>query len=304
MAAFSTRYIAANGLKFETDIAGDGDRFALLLHGFPENKYSWRFQLPFLAKRGFTAWAPNLRGYGRSDRPKRRAAYRLRHLIDDAAALIAAAKSERAYRQTVLIGHDWGGLIAFATQIESAVGIDKLVIMNVPHPALFRHGLNSFAQLKRSWYIWFFQLPWLPELALARNKGEAIGTAFGDLTLDKSNFGEADLAIYRAAAQDPGALSAMIGYYRANLGEMHKISRRDQPPLDVPTLMVWGENDIALGKELTYGTERYVRKLTIRYLPGVSHWVQQEAPAVVNAMLGAFIDGNRVPSAEELAKAI
>jgi pimeloyl-ACP methyl ester carboxylesterase len=112
LAGIETRSINANGLSFETDTAGSGDRFALLLHGFPESKYSWRFQLPYLAEHGFTAWAPNLRGYGRSSRPKQRAAYALEHLMDDATGLIAAAKSERAFRETVLIGHDWGALIA------------------------------------------------------------------------------------------------------------------------------------------------------------------------------------------------
>lgn len=302
MDGIETRFIAANGLSFETDTIGSGDRFALLLHGFPENKYSWRFQLPFLAERGFTAWAPNLRGYGRTSRPRERIAYRLEHLTDDVRALIAAAKSERDYRETVLIGHDWGALIAWAVAIDGGAPIDKLVIMNVPHPALFRRGLSTRAQLARSWYIFFFQIPWLPEAVLARNGGEALGRALRDMAIDKTNFSERDLAVYRQAAADPGALGAMIDYYRANLrgGTMRKISAPDLPPIEVPTLMIWGEKDAALGKELTYGTEHYVRRLTIRYLPSVSHWVQQEAPAAVNAMLGAFLDGLRVPPGAEL----
>ena len=305
MDRIETRFINANGLSFETDTIGTGDRFALLLHGFPENKYSWRFQLPFLAERGFTAWAPNLRGYGRSGRPRERSAYRLEHLMDDVRGLIAAAKSERNYRETVLIGHDWGALIAWAIAIRNAVPIDKLVIMNVPHPALFRRGLRTRAQFARSWYVFFFQLPWLPEAALTRKGGEALARALRDMAVDKGNFTDKDLAFYRQAATDPGALSAMINYYRANFGGamMRKISVPYVLPIDVPTLMIWGEKDSALGKELTYGTEHYVRKLTIRYLPNVSHWVQQEAPAEVNAMLGTYLDGLRVPSSEELRRA-
>jgi len=300
-----TRLINVNGISFETDTIGNGDRFALLLHGFPENKYSWRFQLPFLGERGFTAWAPNLRGYGRTTRPRGRSAYRLEHLIDDVCGLITAAKSERSYRETVLIGHDWGALIAWAVAIRNAAPIDKLVIMNVPHPALFRRGLYTRAQLARSWYIFFFQLPWLPEAALARKNGEPLARAFRDMAIDKTNFADKDLAFYRQAAADPGALTAMINYYRANFGGlmMRKISVPYVLPIDVPTLMIWGEKDSALGKELSYGTEHYVRKLTIRYLPNVSHWVQQEAPDAVNAMLGTYLDGLRVPSCEELSRA-
>lgn len=305
MDRIETRFINANGLSFETDVSGTGDRFALLLHGFPENKYSWRFQLPFLAERGFTAWAPNLRGYGDTTRPHGRSAYALDHLIEDVRGLIAAAKSERDYRETILIGHDWGALIAWAAAIRNAAPIDKLVIMNVPHPALFRRALRTRAQLARSWYIFFFQLPWLPEKALARKAGEALGRTLHDMAIDKTNFDEKDLAIYRQAALDPGALTAMINYYRANFGGlmMRKISVPYVLPINVPTLMIWGEEDAALGKELTYGTEHYVRKLTIRYLPNVSHWVQQEAPEAVNAMLGTFLDGLRVPSSEELRRA-
>jgi pimeloyl-ACP methyl ester carboxylesterase len=177
--------------------------------------------------------------------------------------------------------------------------------MNVPHPALFRRALRTRAQLARSWYVFFFQLPWLPETALTRKDGESLARAIRDMAIDKSNFSDKDLAFYRQAAVDPGALTAMINYYRANFGGlmMRKVSVPYVLPIDVPTLMIWGERDSALGKELTYGTEQYVRKLTIRYLPNVSHWVQQEAPAAVNAMLGTYLDGLRVPSCDELNRA-
>ena len=225
--------------------------------------------------------------------------------MDDVLGLIAAAKSERHYRETILIGHDWGALIAWAIAIREAAPLDKLVIMNVPHPALFRKGLSSFAQLRRSWYIFFFQLPWLPERSLSARNGEAIARALRDSAADKSNFADDDLAVFREAAHTPGAPAAMLNYYRANLGGamMRSISVPYVLPIEVPTLMIWGENDIALGKELTYATEHYVRKLTIRYLPSVSHWVQQEAPHAVNAMLGAFLDGTRVPSVSDLKRA-
>ena len=300
-----TEFIEANGLTFETHIAGDGDRFALLLHGFPEHAHSWRFQLPLLADLGFTAWAPNLRGYGRSSRPEGKAAYGLEHLIGDVAGLFEAAAERHLISERVLIGHDWGAVIAWATAIKEAVPLDKLVIMNVPHPALMRQGMRSFAQLKKSWYALFFQIPGLPEWALGRNGAEVIGRVFHDMAIDKANFTDADLEVYKENARQPGALTAMVNYYRAARGNktMDQVSQPYVLPISVPTLMVWGEEDTALGKELTYGTEDYVSKLTIRYLPGVSHWVQQEAPQTVNPMLATFLEGHAVPTAQELAEA-
>lgn len=294
-----TRFIEANGLRFETDVAGEGDRFALLLHGFPENKYSWRFQIPMLAEAGCTVWAPNLRGYGRSSRPPARSAYGLEHLTADVVALLAAAGRERPYRERVLIGHDWGAAIAWAAAMEKPAPIDRLVILNVPHPALMRRGLGTARQLLKSWYIGFFQLPLLPELALGARGADAVGRAFADTVRDRRNFTDADLAVYRAAAAAPGALTAMLNYYRANIANplMRAVSSESAPRIEIPTLVIWGEADHALGKELTVGTDRFVSDLTLRRLPGVSHWVQQEAPETVNAMLAAFLAGDPVPDA-------
>jgi pimeloyl-ACP methyl ester carboxylesterase len=302
MDRIETRLITANGLSFETDVAGSGDRFALLLHGFPENKHSWRFQLPQLAELGYTAWAPNLRGYGATSRPKERSAYALDHLMDDVAALFEAARKERDFKELVLVGHDWGAWISWAVAIRQVIALDKLVIMNVPHPVLFQKGLRSPAQMRRSWYIFFFLLPWLAETALGAGRASLVGRLMRDMAIDKTNFSDHDLMHFRQAAAAPGAITAMLNYYRANYRSltMRRISRSSVPHIEIPTLMIWGEEDAALGKELTYGTERYVDDLTIRYLPGVSHWVQQEAPDQVNAMLAAFLQGAPVPTSDEL----
>lgn len=299
-----TRHISANGLSFETDISGKGDRFALLLHGFPENKYSWRFQLPMLANLGYTAWAPNLRGYGQSTRPQGRAAYDLAFLAQDVAGLIAAAKQEREYKEVVLIGHDWGGAIAWAVAIQNYAHLDKLIIANVPHPALFRQYVATPTQLRRSWYIFFMQMPWLAEFYLGADGAKRIGRAFYEMAVDKTNFSDTDLAVFQNAAQDPGALTAMLNYYRANLfsKSAQQISAPYVAPIEVPTLMIWGERDTALGKELTYGTERYVRQLTMRYLPNASHWVQQECPKVFNALLKAYLLNEKVLRADEIQR--
>lgn len=285
--------IRANGIDFNVATAGSGERLALCLHGFPESSYSWRHQMPLLAQLGYRVWAPDLRGYGASSRPKGVQAYALEHLEEDVAALIEASGA----KQVVLVGHDWGALIGWHYAMFGRLPISRLIIMNVPHPALARKGLRTFRQLAKSWYIFFFQLPLIPEWGLARNGHEAIGRAFRDMAVDKSRFPEEVLRVYRDAAARPGALTAMLNYYRALMRGLRRTSRRGTLRIDTPTLMIWGEVDAALGKELSYGTEEYVSNLTLRYLPNVSHWVQQEAPETVNAMIEAWLLGRDVPYA-------
>lgn len=293
-----TAYIEANGLAFEVDMCGDGDKFALFLHGFPESKFSWRYQLPLLAELGYTAWAPNLRGYGNTTRPKNVEAYRMEHLLADVAGLIDAARARGITGPTTLIAHDWGGAIGWAFALSGQRPLERFIVMNLPHPALFLKGIRTWAQLKRSWYVFFFQIPWLPEKVFTMRNAEAIAQAFVGMAVTKSRFPEDVLAEYRKNALIPGAMTAMINYYRANFRNREGAEALANPPiLETPTLMIWGEEDSALGRELTYGTEKLVRDFTIRYLPQVSHWVQQEAPEAVNAMIRAWIEGDPVPQA-------
>ena len=196
-----------------------------------------------------------------------------------------------------LVAHDWGGAIAWTFVLKKVRPLERFIVMNLPHPTLMGKALRTWAQLKKSWYIFFFQIPWLPEkLMLARN-AHAIGEAFRGMAIDKSRFPESVLDHYRKNAQLPGAMTAMINYYRANFRGEQPVEWANPPVVDVPTLMIWGEEDAALGKELTYGTEDLVTDFTIRYLPQVSHWVQQEAPEAVNAMIRAWIEGRHVPQA-------
>lgn len=290
-ASITTTFVKANGLTFEVDQCGDGERFALLLHGFPESKHSWRFQLPLLAEMGYRAWAPNLRGYGKSGRPTSVSDYHIDKLVADVAGLIDASGA----KETVLIAHDWGAIIAWHFAIKKVRPLSRLVIMNVPHPVCFARTMRSWAQLKKSWYMFFFQIPWLPERVLGARGAEAIGKAFTEMAVDKSRFPAPVVQEYRRNAQEPGALRAMVNYYRAAMRAGSKVMVPLPGTVDVPTLMIWGEEDTALGKETTYGTEELVRDFTIRYLPGVSHWVQQEAPERVNGMLAAWLKGEPVP---------
>jgi pimeloyl-ACP methyl ester carboxylesterase len=293
MDAIHYQTVHANGIDFNVATAGCGERLALCLHGFPESSFSWRYQMPLLARLGYLVWAPDLRGYGRSSRPLGVAAYAFENLEEDVAALIAASGA----RDVLLIGHDWGALIAWNYAMFGRLPISRLIIMNVPHPALAERGLRTLRQLMKSWYIFFFQLPKIPEWALARNGCEPIGRAFRDMAVDKSRFPAEVLRVYQDAAAQPGALTAMLNYYRALLRGLRASRRRGTPQIKTPTLLIWGEVDAALGKELSYGTERYVNDLTLRYLPNVSHWVQQEAPETVNAMIEAWLLGREVPEA-------
>ena len=300
--AFVSRMIRAGDLEFETWVAGEGDRLALLLHGFPETRLSWRHQVEPLTRLGFTVWAPNLRGYGRSTRPSGVKSYKMDALMGDVAALTSVAASE-GLRPSLLVGHDWGGAVAWSSLITQRVRFERFVAMNIPHPLLMRRRLWRPSQLRRSWYIFFFQLPWLPEWALTRRGGEVVRRAFLDSAIDRTRFPDDVLQGFVDQALAPGAMTAMLNYYRASAPAFYleDYSRT----LDVPTLLLWGEADVALGMhDLVPGTDELVSDFTFRSLPRVSHWVQQEAPEAVNAMMEAWLNGEPVPTADELGQAL
>jgi len=282
-----TRTVEANGFRFAVDEAGEGDHLALCLHGFPESRFSWRYQLPLLAEMGYRAWAPDLRGYGETEpKPKAIADYLIDRLMEDVAALIDASGA----RKVTLIGHDWGAGLAWAFAANAVRPLERLVIMNVPHPAVMNEHLRrgNWAQLRRSWYMFFFQLPGIPEAAMTANDARAIRQAFHGMAVDKTHFTPDVLDRYAKDAQRPGAMKGMINWYRAALRLGGKL-RGPWPVIEPPTLIVWGEEDAALGVELLDGTDAYVRDLTIERLPGVSHWVQQEAPDKVNTILREWL---------------
>jgi pimeloyl-ACP methyl ester carboxylesterase len=288
-------FVQANGLRFHVATCGSGDRLALCLHGFPECWYSWRHQMPLLARLGYRVWAPDLRGYGETDRPPRVQDYAIERLMDDVAGLIDAAGA----RSTLLLAHDWGGIVAWYFAMRRLRPLDRLVMMNLPHPAPMERELRRWRQLRRSWYVLLFQVPRLPEALFRMRNYRVVGDAFLNSAIDKTRFPPEVLQVYRDNAARPGALTAMLNYYRALVRGRGADRQRalGYPPIEVPTLLIWGEEDIALCKESTYGTERYVPNLTLRYLPRVSHWVQQEAPETVNAMLEAWLTDRPVPEA-------
>ncbi len=294
-ARIRTEFVRSNGLTFEVDKCGAGDRLAICLHGFPEHSFSWRYQLPMLADMGFEAWAPNLRGYGKSSRPSAVSDYSLDKLVADVDGLMAAS----GHKDVVLIAHDWGAVIAWQFAMKKIRPLTHLVICNVPHPGAMREAMrNGVGQLRKSWYIFFFQIPWLPEFLLGRKQAQPVADLFYKSFVYKDMFPEEVREVYRKNASQPGALNAMINYYRSLIRQSGKLASQPLQVIETPTLMIWGEQDVALTKESTYGTDRYVSDFRIRYLPGVSHWVQQEAPQTVNAMIQAFLKDEVVPETE------
>ncbi len=278
------RWIEANGQRFELAEAGEGDKLALCLHGFPELHYSWRYQMPLLARTDYRVWAPNMRGYGGSSKPEGKRAYALDHLTEDVAALIDASGA----KEVTLIAHDWGAIIAWVFAIRKLRPLKRLVIMNVPHPMVGAREIRYWRQLRRSWYIFFFQIPWLPEWLFARKNAAAIKGAFHNTAVDKTNFTPDLVEIYARAALRPGALTAMINYFRALVQHRDAVDLGDGC-IETPTLMIWGEEDTALNIRCTEGTEEWVPNFELHRLPGVSHWVQQEAPEQVNAILEEWL---------------
>ena len=294
--AIQFEFVPANGQTFEVAMCGQGDSLALCLHGFPEHALCWREQLPVLARLGYRAWAPNQRGYGRSSRPPKVKDYAIENLMADVAGLIDASGAKR----TVLIGHDWGAVVAWAFATRQVRPLDALIIMNVPHPACYFDRLFRSAQFFKSWYIFFFQLPWLPEWLLTRRKSRAVSGMVLRTSTNRDKFPRDLLDVFQQNAQPPGAVTAMLNWYRAAFRRGASRQRRKGfPMIHTRTLMIWGEEDTALDKSTTYDTHRYVSDLTLRYLPGVSHWVQQDATEAVNEMMECFLTGKPVPEFQQ-----
>jgi epoxide hydrolase 4 len=275
--------IKADGVELHVARAGHGPA-VILLHGFPENWHSWERQIPALVHAGFSVLAPDLRGYNLSDIPSGEEPYRLSHLVADVAALVRATGQTRAH----IVGHDWGGVIAWAFAAAHPELVERLAILNAPHLDIYRKKVRSLPQMKRSWYIAFFQLPRLPERLLAANRYAAIRRMFLRGPARAGAFSREDAAQYAAAMSKAGALTAALNYYRANTSLR---MFRDPPmrPIECPTLVIWGERDTALGTELLDGLDRLVPGVQIHRIPDAGHWVQNEAPGEVNRALIDFL---------------
>jgi pimeloyl-ACP methyl ester carboxylesterase len=274
------REVEVNGVRLHSMVEGEGP-LVLLLHGFPETSHAWRKQMPALAKR-FQVVAPDLRGFGASDKPKGIAAYRASVVADDIVALIHAFDAERAH----IVGHDWGGGVAWTLATRHPEAVDRLVVLNCPHPAVMARALRSnWTQIRKSWYIFAFQLPWLPEWSFRRDGAKALKDSLRRTAMRTDTFSDADLDEYARAFSAPGAATAAINYYRAAAR-----SQVTRGKIKAPTLLIWAEDDFALGIELTRGMDGlFETPPRIEYIPDTGHWVMEERPVVVNRLLLEFL---------------
>jgi epoxide hydrolase 4 len=274
------RDIEVNSVGLHCMVEGEGP-LVLLLHGFPETSHAWRKQIPALARR-FQVVAPDLRGFGASDKPKGIDAYRTSVVASDIVGLVRAFGADRAH----IVGHDWGGGIAWALAGLHPETVERLVVLNCPHPVIMQKALRSnWTQIRKSWYIFAFQLPWLPEWSFRRDGARGLKDTLRRTATRPDTFTDADLDEYARAFSRPGAATGAINYYRAAVR-----SRVMREKIKAPTLLIWAENDFALGNELTRGMEGLFEiPPRIEFVPDTSHWVMEERPELVNRLLLEFL---------------
>lgn len=264
-----------DGLRFDVRDAGPaGGEPVILLHGFPEDSSSWDRVAPALHRAGYRTLAPDQRGYSPGARPAGRRAYRMQETVADVAALADAAGLDQFH----LVGHDWGGFVAWGAGAALADRLTSLTVLSTPHPRAFVEAMPR-GQLVKSWYMGAFQLPALPERMLLRGGAQGL-----EQVLVRGGLDAEAARRYATRLRAPGALTGALNWYRAL---PFNFSGGRVPPVAVPTLYMWSDKDIALGR---WAAERTARYVTGPYrfveLPGVSHWIPEEAPyAVTDALL-------------------
>ena len=262
--------------------AGEGP-LVLLLHGFPEFWYGWRQQIKPLAAAGFRVVAPDMRGYNLSSRPKGVAAYDISRLAADIQRLVGELGAETAS----LVGHDWGGSVAWATAMNHPEVVERLAILNAAHPRKLSQGLHHPAQLRKSWYFFFFDFPDLPEAVVHADHWHFFRHFLRDA---RPAFTPAQTERYIEAWSQPGAASGMINYYRSSVRASQKKAEAALRPIKAPTLVIWGQRDRFLGPELAEPEHDDVPNLDrVERLPDASHWVHHdEADRVTELLIDFF----------------
>lgn len=266
---------AHDGLTFDVSDDGPPDgRVVVLLHGFPEDRHSWRRVTARLQAEGYRVLAPDQRGYSPGARPSGRSAYRLGRLTSDIVALADAAGAD----SFDVVGHDWGSVVAWGLAADHGSRVRSLTALSVPHPGAFLHAVRHSSQGLRSWYMVFFQLPWVPEALMGLRAGGGLGTV-----LTRSGLDREDVERYRARAAESGAMSGPIGWYRALPLDL----RSPQSPVQVPTRMVYGDRDPYIGREAVDGCARWVTAdYHLDVVGGAGHWLpERNADVVVDSVL-------------------
>jgi pimeloyl-ACP methyl ester carboxylesterase len=283
-------YITTHDCRLHVAQAGPADGpLAILLHGFPEFWYGWRHQIQPLAEAGLRVWAPDQRGYNLSDKPIGVSAYDIRELVRDVIGLIDAAGKEKCF----LVGHDWGAAVAWEVALQAPQRVDRLAILNVPHTdVMTRYLLGSLRQVLKSWYIFFFQLPRLPEWGLRRDGYAGMKRAL-TASSRPGTFSADDIDCYLQAWSQPGALTAMLNWYRAVFRQgLRGAKNRGFVParrVSVSTLMLWGKQDVALSWQMVQPSCDLCDQGRLVAFPNASHWVQHdEAEAVTRYLLDFY----------------
>lgn len=281
---FTSRYADLGDVRLHYVEAGEGP-LVVLLHGFPQFHHMWRLQIPALVAGGFRVVAPDMRGYNLSEKPDGISSYRVGELARDVERLIA----ERGEEKAAVVGHDWGAIVAWFTAMQHPERVEKLGILNVPHPARFLiEGLTMPKQLLRSSYVFFFQIPRLPEKALSARDFAVLRNGFRRNPARPGAISAEDAERYVEAMARPGALKAAINYYRA-LFRYPSETRALLKEVETPTLVIWGEKDVFLSSELAEPSPLWVPNLRTERLPDASHWVAEDRPERVNALLLDFL---------------
>jgi pimeloyl-ACP methyl ester carboxylesterase len=259
----------------------------LLLHGFPDFWFMWRHQIPLLAQAGYRAIAVDMRGYNRSDAPDEIAAYDASHLAKD----IIRVMDTLGISKAAIVGHDWGGVVAWHIAMNHPERITKLIVINAPHPKAYRRALMRSSQLLRSWYVLAFQIPRLPEMMLSASGMKWLRRIWRHAGARSGSVTDADMEKYTKSFSRKGKVRAALNYYRAAMRTMFTGS--SQRFIEIPTLIIWGEKDKFLVSSLPAATRRWVPNLTIEKLAQYGHWPQLEAPEEVNALILQFLRAER-----------
>ena len=278
-------FAALEGVRLHYVSAGPQDGSpVLLLHGFPEFWYGWRHQIPALAAAGYRVIAPDQRGYNLSDRLGDWRAYDMELLAGDMLQLM----QHLGYEKVHLVGHDWGAQVAWWLAIFHPERFHDLTILNVPHPFVMSRNLRkNRRQLLKSWYIFFFQIPWLPEFLLGLGDNAGLANLLRR-SGKPGTFTDEDIARYREAWRQPGAKRGMLNWYRAIMRRASQAMPRGT--IDLPTLILWGEQDVALSLEMAEQSAALCSDVRLKTFPEATHWVASDAADAVNAELLAFLN--------------